>query len=454
MGELFDYLAEHDSNFRKGRLPALYSDFRSQQTLNPDGYQANLSAWRHALSHLASQGLLARHTNDSSTLVAKVDGGLLEQLESKQYGQPLALGTVVRDAVSARELVDLQEFKKAPQSIYRRGWGVVPWSVLGWTMRQLGVTDPARGEDTLPTGQYVVLENLEGLARELSERMAGKTLSMLDRVFTRKQFQQVFVSRSKTLSDQDMDLFLLFLSRDKGMIAYDGQTLRFKDSSNPSPTITEQDTTVASIKDLSATLRHQVDLLNDRVDDLEIKAKTAVARKNRVAALAALKSKKQTESTLASRYATLAQLEAVSVKIEQAADHVTLVKVMESSTGVLRDLNAQIGGAERVDGVMDSLREKMADTDEIAGILADSNVAVDEDELDDELDAMEAQEKAARREEEDEKDAREALEKIGQLPGVPVEEEDLLRGEKEQSPTTTTGIANLSVRDEPQRERA
>lgn len=436
-------------------MPALYSDFRSQQTLNPDGYQANLTAWRRALSHLASQGLLARHTTESSAVVAKVDGGLLKQLESKQYGQPLALGTVVRDAVAARELVPLQEFTKAPQSIYRRGWGDVPWSILGWTMRQLGVTDPARGEDTLPTGQYVVLENLEMLATELSGRMAGKALSMLDRVFTKEQFRREFVSRGKNLADKDMDLFLVFLSRDKDMIAYDGQTIRFKDStSDTSKTITEQDTTVASIKDLSANLRHQLDLLNDRVDELEVKAKTAVARKNRVAAIAALKSKKQAEATLASRYATLGQLEEVAAKIEQAADHVTLVKVMESSTSVLQDLNTQVGSAEKVDSVMDNLRDKMADTDEIAGIIAQSDVAVDEEELDDELAAMEAEEKAASRDKEADKEAQEALDKIDQLPSVPTDAEDELRREKEQSPTAATGIANLSVRDEAEPQHA
>jgi charged multivesicular body protein 7 len=451
----------------RGRLPALYSDFRPQRTLNPDGYRANISAWRHAISRLASQGALARHHGDSSPLVVKIDNALLRQLESKQFGQPLALGTAVREAVEARDLVPLQDFLKAPQSIYHRGWGEVPWSVVGWTLRQLGIADPARGEDKLPTGHYVVMENVEAAARELGDRMAGKT-SIFDRVFTKAQFQSEFAGQlvqGQRLSDNDLHVLLRFLSRDKEMIEYDGQTIRIKGSGEEGR-ITEQDATMASIKELTASLKHQVHLLNDRIEELETSAKAAIARKNRVTALAALKSKKLAESSLSTRYATLNQLEEVAAKIQQAADHVALVKVMEASTGVLQGLNKAVGGAEKVDGVMDRLREQMADADEVAAILAESAGApVDEGEIDDELEAMEAQEKAkeetaqqereaSRRREEEVRQAAEAQKKLDELPQVPVDGE--MRRERERTPptpTAETGIANLSVKDGDERER-
>lgn len=358
-------------------------------------------------------------------------------------------------------MIPLQDFLKAPQSVYHRGWGDVPWSVVGWTLRQLGIVDPTKGEDKLPMGQYIVMENLETAGRELGERMAGNT-SIFDRVFTKTQFQSEFATelvKGQRLSETDFDILLRFLSRDKGTIEYDGQTIRVKGTGDEGP-ITEHDATVASIKELTASLKHQVDLLNKRIDQLETEAKSAVARKNRITALASLKSKKVAESSLATRYATLNRLEEVAAKIEQAADHVALVKVMEASTGVLQGLNAAIGGADKVDGVMDRLRDQMADTDEVAAILAESAGApVDEGEIDDELEAMIAQERTkeetekrekeeSRRKEEEARQTTAAQKKLDELPEVPGESE--MRRQKEQTPTSETGIANLSMEDKPE----
>jgi len=453
MGELADYLAENDQNFRKARLPALYSDFRPQLTLNPDGYRANISAWRLALSNLASRNLLP----SSSPLVATIDNGLLRQLESKQFGQPLALGTAVREAVAARELVPFVQFMQSGRSVYTRGWGDVPWNVASWALRQLGVVDPSRGEDRLPAGRYVVMDNLEAVARQLQEIMAGKT-SIFDRVFTRGQFQNEFATelvKGQRLDPQDINVLLRFLSRDKHLVVCDEHTIRFVSPTHSGP-INEQDSTIASLKELTASLRHQTSLLEQRIDTLTETAKSAVAKKNRVTALATLKSKKLAESSLATRYATLNQLEEVATKIETASDNAALVKVMESSAGVLEGLNKSTGGAERVDGVMDRLREQMTDTDEVAAILAEGgNATVDETEIDDELEAMLAEEKgkedAEKQKAEQEKSKaqeREAQRKLADLPDVPTEDERT----REKTPTSETGIGNLSMEDKTERE--
>ncbi|CAI6087726.1 unnamed protein product [Clonostachys chloroleuca] len=460
MGELADYLNQHDSNFRKSRLPALYSDFRSQRTLNPDGYQANISAWNQALSHLASQGILSKYNTESSPLILKIDNSILRHFESRQFGQPLALGTVVREAVAAKNLVPLNDFLKAQTNIYQRGWGQLPWTVVGWTLRQLGVVDPARGEDTLPAGRYVAMQNLESAAAELSERMAGKT-SIFDRVFTKTQFETTFATElvpGQRLSEQDIDVLLRFLAREKQTVEYDGQTVRIKGGGDGDRKLTEEDATVASIKELTANLKHQISLLNTRVEELEQTARSAVMRKHKISALAALKSKKIAEASLASRYTTLNQLEDVANKIQQAADQVQLLKVMESSASVLKTLNAATGGVEKVDSVMDRLREQMGTADEVAAILAESvGAPIDEAEIDEELEALEELEKekeeAAKRAKEEaqrKKEEAEALEKLEKLPEVPVADEPAR--EKAQTPTSETGIANLSIESQPEKE--
>ena len=482
MGELADYLVDNDANFRKfvtllssrvdqitnihcrARLPALYSDFRPQRTLNPDGYQANVSAWRQALATLTSQGLISHRGSNPDHLVLSLDDSLLRSLENKQFGQPLALGTVVREAAAEKDFIPLGDFTKSQQSIYQRTWSGVPWSVMSWTLRQLGVMDPSKGDDKIPKGQYVVVKNLEGAAKEFGDLTAEKS-SRFDRIFTKMQFQKAFSTnliKDQRLTDADLDVFLKFLSRDKGAIEYDGTTIRVKGGGEQSG-ITEEDASIASLKELMESLQHQTNLLNSRIEELSKTAKEAVARKNRLAALSALKSKKIAETSLSTRYATLNQLEEVAAKIERAADNVQLIKVMESSTGVLENLNKQVGGVEKVDGVMDRLREQMSATDEVGAILAESTGAiVDEGEIDDELEAMERQEREKEeaelrkkqeaekkaREEQEAKEAEEAQKALDALPSVPNNGVPLR--EKEQTPTSETGIANLSVEEKPQ----
>lgn len=166
------------------------------------------------------------------------------------------------------------------------------------------------------------------------------------------------------------------------------QTIKFKSSDGPAQ-ITQQDATIASIKTLVSTISKQVSDLEAKIEGLTASAKTALANKNRISALSAVRSKKIVEHNLQQRLNTLVQIEEVYSKIEQAAGQVELVQVMEASTGVLRGLHAQIGGTERVEDVIDSLREEMATVDEVGSILNETAPVIDEDEIDEELEALE-----------------------------------------------------------------
>lgn len=396
------------------------------------------------MSRMASVGLVPL----SSPFILNIDKPLLRSLGNKQFGQPLAIGTAVREAVSQNDLVPLQEFLKATQKIGQRGWGSVPWAVAGWALRTLGVVDPARGEDTLPTGKFVVMDNLEMAAKTFDGLVASST-TKFERTWSRQQFVTDFGTElvpNQRLSDTDIGVFLTFLSREKEEIEYDGKTIRLKGSGDHTG-ITEEDASIASIKELITSLRHQVSILDKRIDELQETAKSAIARKNRISALAALKSKKIAESSLATRYQTLNKLEEVAAKIEQASDQVQLVKVMESSADVLGSLNKQIGGVERADSVMDKMREEMAQTDELGAILAEDAQVIDEGEVDDELEAMEAEEKnkalEKERKKEEAQEAREAAEAQKQLDELPeLPKEDALR---EKTPTSETGIGKLTL---------
>ncbi|KAJ4401105.1 hypothetical protein N0V85_005595 [Neurospora sp. IMI 360204] len=444
---LVDYLVEHEPSFRKARLPALYSDFTTLRTLNPDGYQANISAWRSALAHLARSGLApAPKGSTPNLLVLNSDESLLRALESKKYGRPLALGTVIREALAAKDLMPLHDFLTSQTSIYYKPWLPSPWGVAGgvagWALKQLGVADWLRGNG-LPKGQYVVIANVEEAGKQFAATTASAlTDSRFERTWSKAHFlhtynEQVKLeqgSEGKLLTETDLDVLLVFLSRDKDVIIYDGSTFKIKapsdDAGQQQQSITSEDTTVASIKELVSSLTHQTHLLAGRISELDQAARQAVQAKNRIAALAALKQKKLAEQTLEGRYASLTQLEAVAAKIQEASDSVAMVKVMETSSRVLESLNEQVGGVDRVENLVGKLRDQMAEVDEVNTILAEAGTTaagVDEEEIDDELEEMLAEQEEEKRaveeeKKEEEREAEELRRRLEAIGGVPVAE--------------------------------
>ncbi|PSR90605.1 Snf7-domain-containing protein [Coniella lustricola] len=411
MSKALEWLVEHEPSFRKARLPALYSDFRGQRTTNPDGFEANISAWKRGLASIAREGLAG--TSNPNHVVLSADESLLRALESKQYGRPLALGTVIREAAQKQDLIPLQAFLSARNSIYYKSWASIPWNIAAWGFEQLGLTGAFTfgSDDHLPGGQFVIVVNLELAAMAVLEHGSALT-SRFERTFSKAQFQTeigAMLVEGQRLSDTDTEVLLKFMSRDKGILLYDGKTVKLKTPGVQENKITAEDETIASLKELAQYLEHQTMVLEKKIEELTNTAKEAVAKKNRVSALAALRSKKLAETSLQQRFATLNQLEEVGAKIAQAADNVQLVKLMDSSTGVLKDLNAQAGGAERVEEIVDHMREQMTQADEVSSILAEQGQVVNEGEIDDELEDM-LQEK--RREEEAvERAAREAEER-------------------------------------------
>ncbi|TVY18641.1 Uncharacterized protein LARI1_G002879 [Lachnellula arida] len=456
MSELLTYLQNNEPQFRKARLGALYSDFRPQATLNPDGYSANISAWLSALSSALLAGAVP---SSSNLLTLNINESLLQSLESKEWGRPLALGTVVREGVNRGVLMGVEEFESLEGSIYnrRKGWGLSPWDVLSWGALILGLAGGASGEDRVPVGGVVVLSNVEAAAKEFVKRIEGKR-SRTDRIYSKAAFREEFgdvLGNERGLSESDFEVILRFLGRDKGLVAWDGETVKLKASGDKSVSgITAEDTSIASLKTLIKDLELQTTVLSRRVDELGITAKEAVARKNRVAALASLRSKKLAETTLTKRHATLGQLEEVFSKIEQAADQVELVNVMEASSRVLSGLNKEVGGVERVDDVVDQLRDQMSQVDEVGNVITEVGQgagAVDETEVDDELEAMEREEREKReakeRAEREEREKLEAAETRRRLAALEEVEREAAKSKEEVSKKSEESIIGQSVED-------
>lgn len=221
------------------------------------------------------------------------------------------------------------------------------------------------------------------------------------------------------------------------------KTIRFRPNQDTPPEITQQDSTIASIKTLMSTMTKQGVNLEMKIAELTLTAKNALNNKNRISALSAVRSKKLAEHNLQRRLETLVQLEEVYSKIEQATGQVEYVSVMEASTGVLRGLNTQVGDAGKIDEVVDELREEMSKVDEVGSIMSEAGPQIDESEIDEELDALEHKDQEAKEEEE----AEETRRKLTELDSLDQSAKEAARAEQNLDSALADRIEKMSVED-------
>jgi charged multivesicular body protein 7 len=360
-------------------LPSLYSDFRNLKTTNPNGFDANVAAWKAVLADACKAGKFAR-----DKLVLSVSDDLVSALHTQDWGRPLALGVAVAEAVQSKDLYPLDTFMSQATSIYH--WSYAG-AALNWGLTRLGLRGPANSTRGITSGKFVVIRNVEDVAKTVTQAMMSRRCdySLADRIFTADLFASELVP---DLSPTDVQVLLRHLSRDAAVCAYDGATVKFKAPGELATQITETDTTIAHLKSLLKSLHARVDTLSADITACTARAKAAVEKSNRPVALAALKSRKTAETALNHQVKALGQVEDVMTSIQTAAGNIELVRILERSSKVLSGLNKEIGGVERVDEVMERLKNETDAVEEVNRVLAEAGTVVDEEEVEDELEAL------------------------------------------------------------------
>ncbi|RMZ75913.1 hypothetical protein DV738_g5239, partial [Chaetothyriales sp. CBS 135597] len=430
---LLDWLVDNEPSFRKSRLPSLYSDLSVQKRTNPEGYAANVQAWQAALTSAALAGQLPTE----QLFILQTGDGLVAALASPQFGRPSGLGAVIDDSIREGKMIEAKDFDQAATSIYARSWIPSPWSVLRWGLRQAGLGGTGAGSyaaaaasGKLRNGSLVIVPALEDVGKRIeSWWWQGKQQQrhLTDRIISREDFAKQLPSILHTthpIPVQDIDTLLRYLSRDRHLLSYNANAIKFKASETPGAAagpdpVTAEDSSIANLKQLISRLGAQCATLESTISTQQSRAATFVAQKNRTSALGALRSKKRAEQALERRTATLHQLEDVYHSIEQAVDQIAIVDALQSSATTLKALNNKVGSVDRVEDVLDQLKDQMAKTDEVSAVLQEplrDDDAVVDIEVDDELEALEREE----REREDSKrlaeDTAARLHEAGQVP--------------------------------------
>ncbi|KAF7184968.1 Charged multivesicular body protein 6 [Pseudocercospora fuligena] len=118
-------------------------------------------------------------------------------------------------------------------------------------------------------------------------------------------------------------------------------------------------------------------------------AKECLRSGNKQKALLALRRKKYQESLLAKTDQQLAQLQALTSDVEFALVQKDVMFGLQQGTAVLKEIHKEMGGLDKVEMILEESAEAQAYQKEINDMLAGKMSNEDEDEVEDELEAME-----------------------------------------------------------------
>ncbi|KAH0498624.1 hypothetical protein TgHK011_005869 [Trichoderma gracile] len=155
--------------------------------------------------------------------------------------------------------------------------------------------------------------------------------------------------------------------------------------------ITDQDKAILDMKiqrDRLHQYQRRITILTDKETDI---ARQMLAKGDKKRALLALRRKKYQETLLSKTDAQLEQLEKLTASVEFAQIQKDVVFGLQQGTKVLSEIHAEMGGIEHVEKLMGETAEAIAYQNEISEMLGTRITAQDEEEVEDELAALEAE---------------------------------------------------------------
>ncbi|KAF2102852.1 charged multivesicular body protein-like protein 6 [Rhizodiscina lignyota] len=162
-------------------------------------------------------------------------------------------------------------------------------------------------------------------------------------------------------------------------------------NSSSAPKVSAQDRAILDMKiqrDKLQQYQKRITVITDRETAI---AKECLRAGDKKRALLALRRKKYQESLLSKTDAQLAQLEVLTSDVEFALVQKDVVYGLQQGTKVLKEIHREMGGVENVEKLMGESEEAQAYQREISEMLAGRMSNQDEDEVEDELEALEAE---------------------------------------------------------------
>ncbi|SMQ46352.1 unnamed protein product [Zymoseptoria tritici ST99CH_1A5] len=160
-------------------------------------------------------------------------------------------------------------------------------------------------------------------------------------------------------------------------------------NSSSSNKISAQDKAILDLKNQRDKLHQyqkRITTITTRETDI---AKECLRSGHKEKALLALRRKKYQESLLSKTDQQLAQLQALTSDVEFALIQKDVLFGLQQGTSVLKEIHKEMGGLEKVEMILSESEEARAYQQEINDMLSGKISSEDEDDVEDELEAME-----------------------------------------------------------------
>lgn len=384
-----------NKHFTASRKVSLYSNFSRLEDTNPDGYEANIAAWKEVLEDALRLGAFA----DSTCIEAGSE--LVAGLRDAQNGTPLSLHSVIDRMVEEGTLVPLSEFRRIYPVTPRRGVLARSSSMVGWAFNALLSRNSWSSKDAKGDGaalrkeKYVDIRAVTRGCRDVIDALkasaANQGNTALAKTFSEAQVHDLFPDKYSKL---DLECYLAYAAS-KHWVQFNKEldVIKLVDAGP----ISDVDSTVTKLRSQILELTKREQAIASNIKECELKARDAVGS-NRKVAKSFLQKKQGLEKSLDTTIAALDQLETMLQKIDSASDNRQAYDALLSSSKILNELNKGLS-VDDVDDLKDHLFEAAADTDEVTSSLAELNLgktAVDRElddlELDKEMEQMEQEE--------------------------------------------------------------
>lgn len=392
---------ETNSHFTNSRKVSLYSNFERLQESNPDGFEANIAAWKEVLETSISGG------GFPNLVVLSANKELLASYMDKENGFPLSLNCVIDRMVEEKALMPMANFK---QSYPLNGARLVS-KLASYAWETVFPPKFSSGKlGKLESVEYVHIPSLEKLANLIVKEMQsyanlhGNTPAT--KVSTPSSVRELV---SGKYSQLDIDLALQYLSSSK--LYFDGDIAKLRTNG----AINETDKSILALKSHTKLLNQRLNKLTESSDSYEQNARKNLKTGKRDQAKLYLARKQAVDATIERTTAQIGHLEQVLLKIDSANDNNQTLEVLKSSSKLLEQLNSK-NDVQDVEDLQEQLSEQIRNVDDVSSELAAMHLQnadhdAEEMELDLELEEMEREQRL--------KDGIKENDEFPELPSVP-----------------------------------
>lgn len=369
----------------ESRLPSLYRDFRPLKDLNPDGYEANINTWREYLRE--------RYISGSGKITFAIGTRILKELSHEVYGVPKSIDMVIDDLVSDGDLVPMEVFHRGGLYSDNNKPGFWRW-IRNWK----GSTNTYRSRRDesnfyLKEDEFVIRTKLEKEYQRfhnlLKSSVFTKASTITDLVFTKNEFitEESIGPFFEAYNEMEKNVFLFFLENYKHIIISKDNVVKIiapevEDViSRFSQEITENDLRIATVKVGILNISKQITRLRKEIDESEARLNDPgfndLPKKIRI-------EYKQTrllsEKHLSKLLKFQNNLVEVRAQIDTSLTNAVLFQTLSESNEVIKSINGYIGSTEKVEDLLEEIKEGHDRSEEINDLLTNYKRGQDNEE--------------------------------------------------------------------------